>query len=94
MYINFFLFLNEGDVGLDDFYGEFSNLLKKKEDVSTKTHYPGVAYPVSGGPQRTLSRSPPPYHDNLDDSSDLVALPCEFCEAMIPVNQLLLHQVC
>lgn len=72
----------------------FANLMKNKKPVGTNSNYPGVAYPISGGPQRIVSRSPPPYLDVQDDPSDLVALPCEFCDAMVPVNQLLLHQVC
>lgn len=71
----------------------FANLMKAKKAVGTAPLYPGVAYPLSGGPQRTVSRSPPSYLDLEDDTSDLVALPCEFCEAMIPVDQLILHQV-
>lgn len=82
----------EDDDDVDDMHSLFANLLKKQNAVSSTTHYPGVAYPISGEPQRYVSRSPPPFQDVQDDTSDLVALPCEFCEAMIPVNQLILHQ--
>lgn len=84
----------DDDDDVDDMHSLFANLLKKQKAVGSTPHYPGVAYPVSGEPQRYVSSSPPPFQDVQDDSSDLVALPCEFCEAMIPVNQLILHQVC
>lgn len=83
----------DGEDDTDDMPGLFANLLKKQNSVGSTSHYPGVAYPVSGEPQRFVSKSPPPFQDAQDDPSDLVALPCEFCEAMIPVNQLILHQV-
>ena len=76
----------------DDLYKMLGNLMKTKRPIGTTSNYPGVAYPVSGGSQRTVNRSPPPYQETSNESPDLVALPCEFCEAMIPVNQLLLHQ--
>ncbi|KAK3929986.1 TRAF-type zinc finger domain-containing protein 1 [Frankliniella fusca] len=75
----------------DDMHSLFANLMKKKKVIAPAA-YPGVAYPISDRPQRTISKSPPPYQEVMDDSTDLVALPCEFCEAMIPVNQLILHQ--
>ncbi|KAJ1526308.1 hypothetical protein ONE63_009459 [Megalurothrips usitatus] len=85
-------FDNSDDDDVEEIPNLFANLMKKKKVVGTTPLYPGVAYPLSGGPQRVVSRSPPPYQDVPDESSDLVALPCEFCEAMIPVNQLILHQ--
>ncbi|XP_034241617.1 uncharacterized protein LOC117645483 isoform X1 [Thrips palmi] len=89
--LNIGKFIDDDD-DVDDMHSLFANLLKKQNAVGSTTHYPGVAYPISGEPQRYVSRSPPPFQDVLDDTSDLVALPCEFCEAMIPVNQLILHQ--
>ncbi|XP_026284068.1 TRAF-type zinc finger domain-containing protein 1 isoform X1 [Frankliniella occidentalis] len=89
------LYTGKFDIGdedeVDDMHSLFANLMKKKKVIAPAA-YPGVAYPISDRPQRTISRSPPPYQEVMEDSTDLVALPCEFCEAMIPVNQLILHQ--
>lgn len=83
-----FDFSGEDDV--DDIRNKFAHLMKKSK--APTTIYPGVAYPVSEKIFARPARSPPPYQDVEDDSSDLIALPCEFCDAMIPVNQLILHQ--